>query len=130
MQMHTTQTLQWAGIGRQFWDQLVTHGLYPIAPPTRQGCARSFFVDDLVAVHVLAYLLDRDVVRSTAANIACQVHRLISADPTLEELTAWKLKPSNEIVVAVHPPQRMGIEMFTFDIAYSRAEAMKAMAGR
>lgn len=121
--------LQFARIGRSTWDNLVWRGLYPVAPPTTQGIVRTFDTDDLIAAYVLGELLERDVMTSAAAKIACQVRTLIGQDHGIQRLSAWKvtLAKKPRVVVAETAPDDAAIELFVFEIAEIRGRAIDGM---
>jgi hypothetical protein len=62
-----------ARIDRQRFNEAVAAEFYPCAPPTVAGRARSFGVNDLIALYIYGRLNDEGVIPRHAGQVACRL---------------------------------------------------------
>jgi len=123
--------MAFANLYRKDWEAALARDLLSFAPATPRGVTRQFSTDHLIAARVYGSLRLREVMPKYASQIATEVYRLVSADHGIQHLAAWKLLLRHgedpEIVVAENPPSPTAIELFRFEIASIRIEAMDAV---
>lgn len=81
LRANTALAAEIAGIDRQRFNEAVAADFYPCAPKTVAGRARSFGVNDIVALKVYGYLLAEGVIPRHAGNIACGLLDLLAVYP-------------------------------------------------
>ena len=70
-----------ANIDRQRFNEAVAEGFYPCAPSTVPGRARSFGINDLLALKLYGQLLSEGVTPRYAGNVACEFLGFIQCYP-------------------------------------------------
>jgi hypothetical protein len=74
-----------ADIDRQKLTDAISSGEYDCAPRTVAGRARTFFVPDLIALHIYArYTNDLGYPTKIAARFACEIRQILEQEPDAE----------------------------------------------
>lgn len=63
------------------FNEAVHAGFYPCAPKTRPGVARSFNVDDIVALRLYQRSMDAGLSAAAAGEKACKIREFMAAHP-------------------------------------------------
>jgi hypothetical protein len=129
--LRTTEALKYAGLGRTFWNSIVTRQLYtdvPIARPGRIG--RLFSVDDLIALGILGELLRIGVHLHVAAHTASNLRACLRADPSVQTLHLVTGKNASGVTqpAVVRTPSTDAVVQWVLDIAKARASAQQEIA--
>jgi hypothetical protein len=123
----TVPALAFGNVYRPAFETFLNRGLYTEAPKTVPGRTRVFKSDDLIAVRVLGELLLHHVTPAYACEIANAVHRMVRKDHLIDRLSTWKVtrRGKPRVVVAATQPEPQAIELFRFEIADIRYEAVE-----
>jgi hypothetical protein len=128
--LRTADALAYAGIQPRFWTNAMTSGLYT-EPPPLLGRSRFFLTDDLVALDVLARLVDIGVIPHKACRIASDLRAWLRKDNRLRTLHLVIVADGSttraEIVDA--PPEDSTV-LWTINVAKARRAARQAIATR
>lgn len=73
-------------------NEAIRVGYYPCAPATRQGKARSFDVNDIIALRLYQRFLDRGTPPAGAGDLACEVRTFLHQHPDADQ--AYIVTPS------------------------------------
>lgn len=75
-----------ARIDRQRFNEAIASGFYPCAPETVAGRARSFNIQDLLALRVYGHLLREGVTPRHAGHAACTFRAFLDACPDADHV--------------------------------------------
>lgn len=131
--LQSAEALDFAGVNRVDFTAAHKRGLVPWAPPTVNGVARVFTMDELIAAYCLGQLLERLIVPRHAYKIATDIHRQIKKDRGIRTLSAWKITGRNgkaRVEVSDAAPKHDAIELFRFEVAKIRQLAAAGIAAK
>lgn len=80
----TSLATQIARVDRTKFNDVVSDGFYPCAPPVGRGTARVFSVNEIVALTVFGQLLEEGVSARQAGPVACGLADLLREHPDTE----------------------------------------------